>query len=108
MQNKCIRFCLKLEKVHHISEEDFKTINWLPVDQIVQQSLNITVFKYVNNACPYYMEEVFEKASHGRTTSRNYYARLKIPFRKLPWGRKDLKQIAKFNEKKHLLKHAQA
>ena len=30
-QNKCIHFCLKLDKMHHISEEDFKTINWLPV-----------------------------------------------------------------------------
>ena len=56
MQNKCIHFCLKLDKMHHISE-NFKTINWLPVDQRVQQSLN------VNNACPYYMKEVFEYAS---------------------------------------------
>ena len=71
MQNKCIRFCLKLDKMHHISEEDFKTINWLPVDQRVQQSLNVTVFKYVNNACPYYMKEVFEYASQGRISSRN-------------------------------------
>ena len=36
MQNKCIRFCLKLDKMHHISKEDFKTINWLPVDQRIQ------------------------------------------------------------------------
>ena len=51
---------------------------------------------------------VFENASQGRITSRNNYARLKVLFRKLPWGRKDLEQIVKFNEKKHLLKHAQA
>ena len=38
-QNKCIRFCLKLDKIHHISEEDFKTIDWLSVDQRVRQSL---------------------------------------------------------------------
>ena len=82
MQNKCIRFCLKLDKMHHISEEDFKTINWLPVDQRVQQSLNVTVFKCVNNACPYYMKEVFEHASQGRISSKNNYARLKIPFHK--------------------------
>ena len=34
MQNKCIRFYLKLDKMHHISEEDFKTnncSNWLPI-----------------------------------------------------------------------------
>ena len=43
MPNKCICFCLKLDKMHHFSEEDFKTINWLPVDQRVQESLNITV-----------------------------------------------------------------
>ena len=49
MQNKCIRFCLKLDKMHHISE-DFKIINWLHVDQRVQQSLNVTVLKYVNKA----------------------------------------------------------
>ena len=39
-QNKCTRFWLSLDKMHHISE-GFKTINWLP----------IAVFKYVNNAC---------------------------------------------------------
>ena len=55
-QNKCVRFCVKLDKMHHISEEDFKTINRLPVDQRVQQSLNFTVFEYVNNACPYYIK----------------------------------------------------
>ena len=52
MQNKCIRFYLKLDKMYHISEEDFKTINWLPMDQRVQQSLNVTFLKYVNKACP--------------------------------------------------------
>ena len=74
--------------MHHISEEDFKTINWLPVDQRVQQSLNVTVFKYVNKACPYYMKEVFEYASQGRISSRNNYAKLKVPFRKTTMGRK--------------------
>ena len=54
---------LKLEKFHHISEEDFKTVKWWPVDQRVQQSLNVTFFKYANDACPYYMKEVFEYAS---------------------------------------------
>ena len=93
MQNKCIRFCLKLDKMHHISEEDFKTINWLPVDQRVQQSLNVTVFKYVNKACPYYMKEVFEYASQGRISSRNNYAKLKVPFRKTTMGQKSLSYI---------------
>ena len=88
MQNKCICFCLKLDKIHHISEKDFKTINWLPVNQRVQQSLNVTVFKYVNKVCPYYMKKVFEYASQGRISSRNNYAKLKVPFHKTTMGQK--------------------
>ena len=29
MQNKCIRFFLRLDKMHHISEEGFESTNWL-------------------------------------------------------------------------------
>ena len=79
--------------MHRISEEDFKTINWLPVDRRVQKSLNVTFFKYVNNACPYYVKEVFEYASQGRISSRNNYARLKVPFRKTTMGQESLSYI---------------
>ena len=34
-QNKWIRFCLRLDKTHHISEEDFRLINWLPTSKRV-------------------------------------------------------------------------
>ena len=65
--------------MHHSSEEDFKTIDWLPVDQRV----------YANNVCPYYMKEVFEHASQIRISSRNNYARdLKFLSKTLTWGRK--------------------
>ena len=56
MQNKCICFCLDLEKMHHIFDAKFKIINWLPVDQRVQQSLNVIVFKQVNNVWFYDMK----------------------------------------------------
>ena len=79
--------------MHRISEEDFKTINWLPVDRRVQKSLNVAFFKYVNNACPYYVKEVFEYASQGRISSRNNYARLKVPFCKTTMGQKSLSYI---------------
>ena len=92
-QNKCIRFCLKLDKMCHISEEDFKTNNWLPVDQRVQQSLNVAVFKYVDSACSYYMKEVFEYASQGRISSRNIYTRLKVPFHKTTMRQESLSYI---------------
>ena len=48
--------------MHQISE-DFKTINWLPVDQTAQQSLNVAVLKYLNDVCTsYYFKEVIEYA----------------------------------------------
>ena len=92
MQNKCISFCLKLDKMHHISEEDFKTINWLPVDQRVQQSLNVTSFKYFYKLYPYYIKEVFEYTSQGRISSRNIYARRSS--RKTTMGQKSLSCIS--------------
>ena len=73
---------------NHVSEEGFKAINWLPGDQRVQQSLNVTVFIYVNNACPYYLKELFQYASQGKISSRNNYAKLKVPFRKTTMGQK--------------------
>ena len=62
--------------MHHIFEEDLRTIYWLPDDHRVQQSLNVTVFKYVNNACPSFMKKIFEYVSQGRISSRNNYGRL--------------------------------
>ena len=30
-QNKCMRFCLHLDKLEYISYEEFEGLNWLPV-----------------------------------------------------------------------------
>ena len=48
---------------------------------------------YVNKACPYYMKEVFVYALQDRISSRNNYAKLKIPFRKTTMGQKSLSCI---------------
>ena len=47
MQNKCIRFCLRVDKMHYISEEDFSLINWLPTSKRVDQCINNITFKFV-------------------------------------------------------------
>ena len=46
MQNKCIHFCLKLDKMHHISEEDFKLINWLATSKEVDQCINTIAYNF--------------------------------------------------------------
>ena len=61
-QNKCIRFCLKLQSREHISNEHFHKLNWLPINQRFQQCVTSTVFKFVQNKCPAYMNEVFRLA----------------------------------------------
>ena len=92
MKNKCIRFCLRLGKMHHISEENFRVINWLPTSKRVDQCINTISFKFVNNTCPYYLKEIFEFPPHCRIDTRNKFAKLKILFRfffaRRTWGKK--------------------
>ena len=59
-QNKCIWFCLKLDKRYHISTKEFESINWFPAYKRVHQCINVTTFKFVNNACAHYLNEVYE------------------------------------------------
>ena len=40
MQNKCIRYFPKLEKMHHVPEKDFRLINWLSISKRVDQCMN--------------------------------------------------------------------
>ena len=61
-QNKCIRYCLQLDKMTHISKNEFETLNWLPVKDRFNQSINSIVFKYFTKQCPSYLNEVFELA----------------------------------------------
>ena len=58
-QNKCIRFCLQLDKMTHITNKEFGTLNFLPVTGRFNQCINSIVFKYV---CPNHLNEVFQIA----------------------------------------------
>ena len=76
MQNKCICFCFKLDKIHHISEEEFKSINWLPNSKRVDWWINTITYNFINNTCPYYLNEIFEFAPHCRIGTRNNFSKL--------------------------------
>ena len=62
MQSKCVRSCLRLDKMQNISEEDFRLINWLPTSKRVDQCISTTTFKFGNKTCPCYLKEFFEIA----------------------------------------------
>ena len=70
-QNKCIRFCLQLDKMSHISQKEFEANNWLPFKERYSQCVNSIVFKYFDNQCPHYLNQVFMKASESSSSLRN-------------------------------------
>ena len=76
LQNKCIRFCLQLDKMSHISQKEFETINWLPIKERYNQCVNSIAFKYFDNQCPHYLNEVFMKAPESSSSLRNSYQKL--------------------------------
>ena len=59
----------------------------------VHQCLNAITFKFVNNACPYYLNEVYEDAPRCRIESRCNFPKLRISFWKTNMGQKGLSYI---------------
>ena len=93
MQNKCIRFCLQLDKNSTISHKEYEDLNWLPVINRFEQCVMSIVFKFINGNCPYYLNEVFEFALEGNISLRNNFLKLKRPFRNTNTGQKALSFI---------------
>ena len=91
--NKCIRYCLQLDKVTHISKNEFQTLNWLPVKGRFNQSINSIIFKYFTKQCPSYLNEVFELTCPYNLRTRNSYLKLIFPFRKSNMGQNALSFI---------------
>ena len=78
--NKCIRYCLQLDKMTHISKNEFETLNLLPAKDRFNQSINLTVGKYFTKQCPSYLNEIFELTCPYNLRTRNSYLKLIFPF----------------------------
>ena len=92
-QNKCIRFCLQLDKMTHIPHQEFETLNWLPMTERFNQCINSVGFNYVNDQCPNYPNEVFQTALEKNIQTRESFLKLKCPFRKTNAGQIALSYI---------------
>ena len=77
----------------HISKNEFETLNWLPVKDRFNQSINSTVFKYFSKQWPSYLNEVFELACPNNFKIRNSYLKLIGPFQKTNMGQNVLSFI---------------
>ena len=81
-QNKCVQFCLSLDKMAHISQNEFEKLNWLLISNRINQYILSTTFKFVNDMGPNYLNEVFQWVAESNRTLRKDYLKLKHPFRK--------------------------
>ena len=92
-QNKYIWYCLQLDKMTHISKNEFETLNWLPVKDRFNQSMNSIIFKYFTKQCLSSLNEVFELACSNNIRTRNSYLKLICLFWKSNMGQNALSFI---------------
>ena len=59
-KNKCMRFCLQLDKLEQISHEEIEHLNKLSVTYKFKQCVPLIFFKYFNEQCPNYLNEFFD------------------------------------------------
>ena len=61
-QNKCIRFCLKLGDRTSIKVKEFEEINWLPIQDRVNQCTLSWIYRFHAKKAPEYLDEIFSYA----------------------------------------------
>ena len=69
-QNKCVQFSLNLDKMAHISQNEFEKLIWLPISNRINQCVLSTTFKFVNDIGPNYLNEVFQLAAESNRTTK--------------------------------------
>ena len=84
---------MKLQCRKHTSNEHFRKLKWLPINQKFEQCVTSIVFKFVQNKCLAYMNEVFRPAENIRINTRNSYLKLRHPFRKNSTGQNGFSYI---------------
>ena len=94
-QNKCIRFCLKLNDRSSIKPEDFfKKINWLPIHERVSQCSLCSIYKFFNKNCPNYFDEIYVPLETNGIHTPSSYQKLSVSHRKTNVGQKALFYIS--------------
>ena len=81
-----MRFYLHVDKLKHISNEEFKLFNWLLVPYRFKQCVNTIVFKYFNEQYPNYPNEIFDVVVQSNFPLKGSFQNLKCPFRKTNTG----------------------
>ena len=91
-QNKCIRFCLELDNRTHIGVNEFRKINWLPVEKRYEQCVSMSAYKFCYGLGPAYMSDMFSLPQNPRTTRRSTF-KLKLPYKCTNMGQTGISYI---------------
>ena len=92
-QNKCIRFCLKLNDRSSIKSKDFEKINWLPIHERISQCSLISIYKFFAKNCPNYFDEIYVPLETNGVDTRSSCQKLWVPHRKTNVGQKAISYI---------------
>ena len=76
-----------------ISVKEFLELNWLNVHERYLQFIVSDIFKFYNNQCPDYFNEVCYPADDNGVATRCCNKKLKLPFRKLKLGIQSLSYV---------------
>ena len=90
-QNKCMRFCLQLDKRSKIYVKEF-----LQLDRLTNRYLQFIVsniFKFHNNQCPDYFDELFCPIGKNSVIMHSSNKKLKVPFEKTKLGIQSLSYV---------------
>ena len=93
-QNKCIRFCLKLNDRSSIKSEDFEKINWLPIHERISQCSLCSIYKFFAKNCPNYFDEIYVPLETNGIHTPSSYQKLSVSHRKTNVGQKALFYIS--------------
>ena len=88
-QNKCIHFYLNLKNTAHVGATEFKSINWLPTKDRLDQHICVNIMKFFKGTAPAYADEIFQPIDQNRVTERPQF-KLNLPFHKSNTGKKCL------------------
>ena len=71
-QNKCIRFCLLLDKSSKIRVKTFLQLNWPNVHDRYLQLIISDIFKFQNSQCPSFFDELFCPVAENGVITRSF------------------------------------
>ena len=87
------KFCLQLDKMSRVCVNEFLELNWLNVHDRYLQFIVSDIFKFYNNQCPDYFNDVFCHVDDNGVATSCCNKKLRLPFRKSKLGMQSLSYI---------------